>query len=656
MPPGWGRLWLLCALLTWAAGCGDDGIETKGTGGSGTAGAGGEGCPPDQIEQDGLCLPAEADYPCESGELLTNGVCLPAGVQANGCAAGQVDQGSGCRPAGLPPAQCAESDDDGCVPLLPAEPCPIGELALPGETVCREVAPCGDGTWGDIVTETNTQFVNGAYPGGNSDGSQSQPWTTINAAMAAAEPGAIVAIAAGSYPGSVSVTKPLRLWGRCPSLVEIVASGNVNQAMRVYAGGSGSEVRDMAFTGSARGLVIHEATDVVASRVWLHDTAMEGFDVWDAGTLTLRDSLVERTGESGGFLYGAEVTVERTVIRDVAPRVSDGWWGIGIFAYRTDEDGTESKATVSDSLIERVNWAGVAVVGSEAVINTTVVRDVFSDGMSDQRAHGIEVVANTVTAEPGRLTLRNSVIERTRMDGVVLNGADGTIEATVVRDVRSNEDDGHRGTGIVAVHHNEVWVGANAAIEGCVVTGTQEAGIALFGASGTVAGTVVSDVMPSDAGLAGFGIFADKYRDRGAATVTSSRVERVYESGIYWVDVEGMVAGTVVSEVFAQPAGGLFGDGIAVVQETDVTALALVGNVVDHANRVAVLNVGGAVTLAGNRLSCSPVFLNGEDSLGVDFQFTNLGGNECGCNDQSVVCQVLSSSIDAPDPVDPPTL
>src|SRR6185436_10488706 len=112
----------------------------------------------------------------------------------------------------------------GCAADLPAT-CPPGSLAVPGDAACREIAPCGTGTWGDIPVEASTEHVDASYVGGASDGTSAKPWTTIQEAVDAAAPGAIVAVAAGSYAEDVRIDgKALRLWGVCPGEVEVVGS------------------------------------------------------------------------------------------------------------------------------------------------------------------------------------------------------------------------------------------------------------------------------------------------------------------------------------------------------------------------------------------------------------------------------------------------
>ena len=125
---------------------------------------------------------------------------------AGGCVPGELADGTGaCRAAGVGVGECGdgfENDDaGGCVAVLPEAACAKGAVALPGESACRPIATCPDGAWGDIPVNTPTQFVDHAFVG-TSDGSEAGPWKTIGEAYVAAEPGATIAIAAGTYDGT----------------------------------------------------------------------------------------------------------------------------------------------------------------------------------------------------------------------------------------------------------------------------------------------------------------------------------------------------------------------------------------------------------------------------------------------------------------------
>src|SRR5262249_40850877 len=154
-------------------------------------------------------------------------------------------------------------------------------------------ASCGDGKWGDIPAESATQFVDASYPNADSNGSMTRPWVTIQAAIAAAPPYGVVAIAAGSYPENISVTgKAVRLWGRCPQMVELGAISVIG------AGASKTEIHDIAASTTGAVVTITGATDVALEELWIHGSADRGIRSDDSGgptALVLRKSLVEGT-------------------------------------------------------------------------------------------------------------------------------------------------------------------------------------------------------------------------------------------------------------------------------------------------------------------------------------------------------------------------
>jgi hypothetical protein len=245
-------------------------------------------------------------------------------------------------PAGVPPDGCAEgfiSDKaGGCIAVLPDGACAVGTLAIPGETECRPVAPCGPSRWGDAPIDGATQFVDGSYNGGLSDGSEAQPWTGVQEAIDAAAEGAVIAIAAGTYPGSVAIRiKPVRLWGKCPGEVEIVGEGDA-AGIEISAAADGTELHDLALSGSMSfpALGVWASQGVVVERVWIHDVPTVGIYINEKdrpAAVALVDVLVERTGDAGIFVDLAAATLDRTVVRDVASG-TQGWPARGLQVYR----------------------------------------------------------------------------------------------------------------------------------------------------------------------------------------------------------------------------------------------------------------------------------------------------------------------------------
>ncbi|MBW2458874.1 MAG: hypothetical protein JRI68_30520, partial [Deltaproteobacteria bacterium] len=136
------------------------------------------------------------------GEEETDPTGGTGGAAPEGCAPGSMptgDDANPCLPPGIPAESCAVGFTpvgDGCEVVLPVEDCAEGTMAIPGETACREIAPCGTTTWGEIpITEPGTVFVDGSYLGGDGDGTEAQPFVTIQEGVDAAAAGAIVAVA-----------------------------------------------------------------------------------------------------------------------------------------------------------------------------------------------------------------------------------------------------------------------------------------------------------------------------------------------------------------------------------------------------------------------------------------------------------------------------
>src|SRR5262249_13528515 len=120
--------------------------------------------------EDGSVAAASSANGSSGGDAGTclDGACTDVGVPADGCATG------------------FEHDDaHGCRPILPATDCGSGTLALPGETACHDVAPCGQGRWGSIPVDATTQYVDASYAASDSDGTSERPWRTISAGITA---------------------------------------------------------------------------------------------------------------------------------------------------------------------------------------------------------------------------------------------------------------------------------------------------------------------------------------------------------------------------------------------------------------------------------------------------------------------------------------
>ena len=654
---------------------------------------------------------------CELGEWTTPaGTCAGPGLPADmSCPPGEhQDQPGVCVRAGVPPGACGAGfthDGEGaCNPVLPSGSCLPGEMAIVGESACRAVSPCAVGGWGSIPVEPGSQHVDAAYAGTGSDGSATKPWKTIGEAIKAAKPGAIVAVAEGTYPEDVFLDgKSVRLWGRCPGLVELSGQGAQLGAIVVFHSGAGkTEVHGLAITGKKQGIVVSGAENVLVDSVWVHDTQARGLDI--EGTLgptavSVQNSLIELAHEGGIHVSGAALTLERSVVRGTVPQ---GAYGRGLNIQDRPATTQRSSLILRASVIEQNQGVGVYVRGSDALIEETVVRDTVP-GATDP-GHGVEIVDNSPNAVTA--VLRKSVIERNQLNGVVAFGADAIVEDTVVRST-SSDALGLHGRGISVQYNQNTGVRGSFALRRSLLD--QNHGIGLFVSStdATVESTVIRETAPdatgagrgvmlqndggraslqmlesvvelsTDMGIVSIGsdvdIRACVIRDtlqnpqggRGAGVqlqlscagglcdpsrrskgaVQASLIENNYEAGVFVLDSDASIDSCLVRATHAN-ATGLYGDGI-VIAVRDATAQAeITGTRVEQSARAGVSNFGADVALGSSLLLCQGFDIDSELGKGGKPVFHDNGGTYCGCPEATAQCKAISSQLAAPEPVD----
>ena len=538
--------------------------------------------------EDGGCIPAglPPDMACPPGEWLRDdGACIPAGVPPDGCGHGFAHDG-----------------DRGCEPILPEEPCPPGLMAVPGETVCREVAPCAAGKWGDIRVEPNTEYVDASYPGMDSDGSVLKPWTSIQAAVDAAAPGAIVAIAEGNYLEDVTVSgKPVRLWGVCPALVEVVGTGAKLEAVEILAGASATEVTSLAIGGNAGGVLSSGSVDVVLEHIWIHDIPGEGVHIESTlgpTSIAVRASLVEQSHAAGVFNFGSTATLEGIVVRDIQPMVGDDW-AAGVEVQDHPITGMPGMLLLKSSLVERSHRLGVHVDGADAIVEASVVRDTFptAQGLSGR---GLNVRGDEDAGAPSTLLLKSSLVERSQLEGVFIEGANATIEASVVRDTVPDAQ-GLFGRGVDLMPDETTEAPATLVIRQSLIDHNHDIGVFIAGSEATIEATVVRDTQPNPHAYSGGGISAH-HSPKGAPTtlvLRSSVLERNHQISLFVNGSSATVEASVVRET-TPDAHGLGGRGLGVQSHAMTGAsstLLLRSSVVEQNDQLGVFIAGSQATV-----------------------------------------------------------
>ncbi|KYF93029.1 hypothetical protein BE20_10395 [Sorangium cellulosum] len=199
----------------------------------------------------------------------------------------------------------------------------------------------------------------------------------------------------------------------------------------------------------------------------------------ERSTLALRSSLVEQNREVGVVVSGAEAAIEATVVRGTQPG-GDGTIGTGIHVQDHPETHERGMAFIRATLVDQNHSAGVAVLGSDAVVEATVVRGTQPEG-DGTLGRGIDIERGAT------LALRASTIEQNHEAGVVVFDSQATVEATVVRDTRSLRD-GSFGDGIAVISRR---ADSAAAVTSSNVEANGRAGISSFGSAVAVVSSVV---------------------------------------------------------------------------------------------------------------------------------------------------------------------
>jgi len=375
---------------------------------------------------------------CPPGSRDVDGSCVEAGIQSNGCAAGEHLTTDGCAPAGVDADGCAsgfEHIDGGCRALLPSAPCAAGELALPGETACRALADCGSAPWGNVVVTNVTHYVDGSYTVGDSDGSANKPWPTLQEAIDASSDGGDVSIAEGTYLEDVSISgKQLSVKGRCPQLVSIEGTGIALAALSIAAGADGSSIHTLSLSGAAAGLRVMGSTAITLDAVYVHDTTTHGIDAILGSNatpteLTVTGSLIELTRERGIYAEGATVTVDSSVVRDTLTLTTPGAkQGRGINARDEPMTQTPSALTLRNSIVIRSREVSVMVHASDAVIEASLVRDTLP-GTDDRFGRAMSLQRDATSARAANVSISQSVVESAVDGGIVISASDVTIDS-----------------------------------------------------------------------------------------------------------------------------------------------------------------------------------------------------------------------------------
>lgn len=202
-----------------------------------------------------------------------------------------------------------------CDPGIEAEACPTGQMRLPGETDCADVAPpCGPDEYAPLAMgETGVRVASTGTSGGN--GSIGAPFDTITNAAAAANDGDVILVSSGMFEGA-TLTRPLTIRGACPQRTTI---GRLNAQADItvegttlhgLAASADATLRRVVVAGGANVAIVASST-LTLDRIALHGDYAVGIDARELMSAT--DVYV--AGPTTGIVVAGDATLARGRVR-----------------------------------------------------------------------------------------------------------------------------------------------------------------------------------------------------------------------------------------------------------------------------------------------------------------------------------------------------
>lgn len=367
---------------------------------------------------------------------LKSGLATPCAAPSAGCPAGEGPAAEqACAPAGLPwvcpPGFVVDAK-------APAEPT--------GLAVCApDPAACGAGPWSQNLPTSGVLYVDPSA-GAGGDGSAANPLSSLGAAVAAAQSGQTVALAAGTFAGALQVGKALHIVGRCAALSRIDGGGAL--AMVRVVSGAKLTLTDVTVSGEGIGVLATGSGQAVLERVMIKEVRTAGAGAIASGaTLTLRDSLIVGTRPSpqgtsgrgaeasaGGSLVLQRVRISRQ--RDVGLLVTNAGSVIDAEAVLVDDTRAVLANGARGRAVEVNNGGRLQLVGARLVGFVDAGLRVATAG-AEADVKGLRVEGwpkdaamkgggGVLVQGGGQLNLQGAVLQATVDYGLAISGGEAT--------------------------------------------------------------------------------------------------------------------------------------------------------------------------------------------------------------------------------------
>ncbi len=294
------------------------------------------------------------------------------------------------------------------------------------------------------------------------------------------------------------------------------------------------------------------------------------------GSLRVEKSLVAGNRATGIFSDGVETTVISSVVRDTLPQESDQRLGRGIYSGCSDSFGICGSLWVKNSLVNGNREMGIAAVGIDTTVISSVVRDTLPQESDQSLGGGIGAECDYRFDKCGSLWVEESTVMGNRTAGIFVFGVDTTVVSSIVRDTLPQESDHGFGRGINAQCGEETGSCGSLWVIDSQVASNENVGMAILGVPANLQGVMVYNTSPNlegdMQGVDGQGVYSgcDPFVDVcGTLSMNHCMVVSSYSVGVAVEEVYGSMTGSVVENVFARPKDGKYGYGVQIRGQDD---------------------------------------------------------------------------------------
>ncbi len=428
----------------------------------------------------GLATSVATIVACSSSSSSGASTASDAGT-GRACAVGTITQPDGsCAPADFAVACAAGFAPDpsgyGCRDVLPANDCTGATRSVLGQTSC---VPVGDCT-ATFPPANATLFVSASGP------TDATHFMTIGAAVAAATPGAVIAVDSGSYAESVQIAQSVSIVGKCAADV-------------ILEGGTASIIQGIAVNG---------ANPVSVSGVTIHGMFI-GISVEPKGSLTLTHSILDNNYAVGISMESGNgtATLDDVVIRNTQGQTEPGF-GINV-QDSSVVSITNSELTGNHDTALRVSSSGKATVANSVISHTSEYT-------------GYEYGRGLVVQSGGSADVSTTTFFENEENGIVLSGATATFKQIVVRDTQTLPS-GSYGRGIDAFDNG------NFTLDSSTITNNHDVALIIVNSTATISKSVVQETQLNGSGSFGRG-FA--IQEGAQATISGCAILQNHESAM----------------------------------------------------------------------------------------------------------------------------